>query len=122
MKLEVLKYLSDILYNLNAMDLYRQEARSVENIRQNQMLRDAIERRLCNVGEALYQANKLDKDLPITEKRKIMGMRHVLVHDYDKVNPETIYTIVNKHLDLLRQEIETILMANPPQGSLKLDD
>jgi uncharacterized protein with HEPN domain len=49
-------------------------------------------------------------------------MRHILVHDYDKVREDTLFIIVTKHLDLLRQEVETILMAHPPQGSLELDD
>jgi len=105
MRLEVLKYLADILISFEYLDIYQKEVKSFEAFKSNSMLMDAIERRLSIIGEALYQANKMDKDLPITDKKKIMGLRHILVHDYDKVNPAILYTIITKNTTLLKTEV-----------------
>ena len=122
MKLETLKFLFDIRASLDVLDEYQAAVTSVSAITSNTMLHDALQRRLSIIGEALWRADKLEKALPITDKQKIKGLRHILIHDYDKVNEETLFIVVTRHLDLLRQEIEAIIKANPPQGPMELDD
>ena len=73
MKLEVLKYLADMDISLKQLMEYKFKLTELEDLTANIMLKDAIERRLSIIGEALYQANKMDKDLSITNKKKIMG-------------------------------------------------
>lgn len=40
---------------------------------------DAVERRLAITGEVLWKLTKLDKDIKITDQKKIIGLRHILV-------------------------------------------
>lgn len=122
MRLEVLKYLSDILLSIEVLEQYSVQVKSFGEFESNMMLVDAVERRLSIIGEALYQANKLDNTLAITDKKKIMGMRHILVHDYDKIQPEILYTIITKNLNQLKAEVGTIVREHPPKGSMTLDD
>ncbi len=122
MKLEVLKFLADIQRALNSLQVYGGAEMSYSDFKANEMLQAAVERKLTIIGEALFQIDKIDKDVPITDKKKIKGLRHILVHDYDKINPETLYTIITKNIDLLKKEVETILIQYPPQGSMTLDD
>lgn len=88
MKLEVLKFLGDILLSFEKLELYAAKVSSFAAFETDFMLTDAIEHRLSIIGEALYQANKLDNSLAITDKKKIMRLRHILMHDYDKIKPE----------------------------------
>jgi uncharacterized protein with HEPN domain len=69
----------------------------------------ALERGVAIIGEALYQADKLNKDLAITNLSRIKATRHIVVHDYDVVDRTQIFVIVQKHLPLLKTEVESIL-------------
>ena len=66
--------------------------------------RSAVERELQIIGEAMMQ---LDYNFPelaqrITDYRKIIGFRHVLVHGYDSLNSKTVWNVVETKLRLLR--------------------
>lgn len=69
----------------------------------------ALERGIAIIGEAIYQADKLQKNLPITNVTRIKATRHIIVHDYDVVDKVQIFSMVVKHLPLLKQEIQSIL-------------
>ncbi|HZI68998.1 MAG TPA: DUF86 domain-containing protein [Hanamia sp.] len=75
----------------------------------NLMLIDAVERRLSIVGEALWKLSKLNKDVKVTDQKKIIGLRHILVHDYDLIDDASIWKIVNNNLDILKEEIKKYL-------------
>lgn len=53
--------------------------------------------------------NKLDSTLPIANKTKIIGLRNILVQDYDIITPETIWQIVTTYLPILKSETVTII-------------
>lgn len=122
MKLELLKFLADMLFSIEKLETYRFGELPYSVFEQNFMMIDAAERRLIIIGEALYHADKPDKFLPITDKKKIIGLRYILVHDDDKVNPETLYAIITKYLGLLKTEVVAILEQHPLQGPITLDD
>ncbi len=121
MELEVLKYLHDILESIEKLILYSAQIDKIGHIEESTMLKDAIERRLSIIGEALYQANKINKDIPISNKNKIIALRHIIVYDYDKVNPAGLYIILKEHIGLLHNEVKNILDQFPPMENIKLD-
>jgi uncharacterized protein with HEPN domain len=88
------KYLEDILISISEIESYIANITSYQDIEKNMMLFDALCRRFSIIGEALYQANKVDKDLQITSKEKIMGLRHIIVHDYDLVRAADLFIII----------------------------
>jgi len=45
----------------------------------------------------------------ITNKNKIIGLRHIIVHDYDVVRAADIWVIIQNQLPGLKLEIEAIL-------------
>ena len=62
---------------------------------------DAVERRLAIIGEALWKIDKINPHNNITDKRKIIGLRHILTHDYDLVSPDIIWKILsNKSISI----------------------
>ena len=75
----------------------------------NYILIDAIESRLAIIGEALWKASKLNKNIIVTEQNKIMGLRHILVHDYDLIDDASIWKIVQSNLKILQEETQKYL-------------
>lgn len=41
-------------------------------------------------GESLNQARKIQPDLPITDVQKIVGLRHIIAHDYYDVSSDRL--------------------------------
>lgn len=73
------------------------------------LLKDGILRRLSIIREALFQADKLNKTLPITDIKKIISLRHIIIHDYDKLDDNMVYQILLKNIEPLKTELELIL-------------
>lgn len=74
------------------------------------LVQDAVIRNLEIIGEA---AKKLsldfrdeNPDLPIKEA---IGMRNLLVHEYDYVNVDEVWKVVNEDLPVLIEQLEKIL-------------
>jgi len=109
MKHNVQKYLEDIRLSILDIENDTEKITSAKQIEENQLLFDGLCRRFAIIGEPVYRADKIDKHLPITDKRKIMGLRHIIVHDYDLVRAADLWTIINKHLSVLKAEVEAIL-------------
>ena len=106
---DIEKYLEDIKLSIQDIEIYIVDISTSYQYQKYNKTKDAVERRLAIIGEALNKLNKIDNSISITNKTKIIGLRHILVHDYDLINPETIWQIVTKHLPLLKSEVENIL-------------
>ncbi len=68
-----------------------------------------MERRFAIIGEALWKANKLNKNILVSDQKKIIGLRHILVHDYDLIDDASIWKIVQNNLKVLKEEIQKYL-------------
>jgi uncharacterized protein with HEPN domain len=69
----------------------------------------AVERNLEIIGEALNRIIKVEKEIPISNKEKIIGTRNRISHGYDKVSDEVLWGIINKSLPILKSEVHQIL-------------
>ena len=69
----------------------------------------AVERGISIIGEALNKANKIKKDLEITNLKNIIGMRHIVIHDYDMIEAERLYITIKKYIPILKEEISKYL-------------
>jgi uncharacterized protein with HEPN domain len=106
---EVLKYLDDILFSLNRIEFHLKDIRSFSSFKDAWTVYDAVERRLAIIGEAVWQIDKIDSELQIRDKKKIIGFRHILTHDYDIVSPDIVWRIIQNHLPSLREDITNLL-------------
>jgi uncharacterized protein with HEPN domain len=86
-------------------------AKSETDFLADKQLRWSIERGFEIVGEALSQLNKIDPALAgqITDYRKIISFRNVLIHGYSHINPAITWDIVQNNLPILRHELEELL-------------
>ena len=74
-------------------------------------LRSAVERQFEIVGEALSQAIKLEPDLTnaISEARRVISFRNILIHGYAAVSNEVVWDVLQKDLPTLCREVDTLL-------------
>ena len=74
---------------------------------------DITERHFITIGEAACKVPKdIQKKYYDIKWREVMGMRHVVVHDYDEVDFEVIWDVVDLHLYDLKQKLQKILEEN----------
>ncbi len=75
--------------------------------------RRAVERDLEIIGEAVNRIIKEDKNFRIENAQKIIGTRNRIIHGYDTISDDLIWSIVVNHLPKLKNEIKG-LMENLP--------
>ncbi|MGA2500819.1 MAG: HepT-like ribonuclease domain-containing protein [Tepidisphaeraceae bacterium] len=81
-------------------------------------LQSHIYRHLMIIGEAAWNLSQAvkDRNRHIPWKR-FEGMRHIMVHDYFKVDWDLVYSTARDHVPVLKPHIEAILASLPPEGS-----
>jgi uncharacterized protein with HEPN domain len=109
MKREEKKYLFDILESIEAIELYLHASSTYQDFSKNQMLQDATIRRLEIIGEATIQLLKISPALIISDSRKIKGLRNRIAHEYDMIEIDEVWIIIQRNLPILKQEIKQLL-------------
>ncbi len=76
------------------------------------LIQDAVYRNLEVIGEA---ASKIDEktrqSFPEVPWRKIVGMRNVLIHQYEGIAPEVTWLAVSNELPKLKASLQKIVPA-----------
>lgn len=104
------KYLYDIV-NCCEFVLEMTKGKTVENYKHDRLFRSALERELQIIGEAMLQLDNISPEISdrIAEHRNIIGFRHVLVHGYDNLDPDTVWNIVETKVSCLLVQAKTLL-------------
>lgn len=110
MQLEARKYLYDIQQAAMLIAEFT-AGRDFDDYVGDAMLRAAVEREFEIVGEALNRLVKLDQAIAsrISEYRRIIGFRNLLIHGYADVDDLLVWDVVQSKLPVLRQEIDMLL-------------
>ncbi len=69
----------------------------------------AIERNLEIIGEAVNRIRNKDKSFKISNAEKIIGTRNRIIHGYDNISDDLIWSIVINHLPKLKEEVSRLL-------------
>ena len=109
MSKEINAYYEDIQFSISRIEYHIKPVTTFSEFKNAFTIYDAVERRLSIIGEALWKIDKIDGNAAITDKQRIIGLRHILTHDYDLVSAEIIWKIIEKNLPLLKQEVDKIL-------------
>jgi uncharacterized protein with HEPN domain len=110
MRLEAKKYLYDV-QRAAALIADFTSGKSFDDYTKNPMLRSAVERQFEIVGEALAGLAKHDNALVtrLTDYRRIISFRKILIHGYADVDDRLVWDIVETKLPLLRHEVDALL-------------
>jgi uncharacterized protein with HEPN domain len=91
-------------------------SKSLDEYRHDRLLRQAIERNLEIIGEAIRRLMSVDPETAarVSRHRQIIAFRNLLIHGYDVVDDARVWQVLNQDLPALRQEIEVLLAQDPP--------
>ena len=108
---DIKKYLLDILDAIEFIQKQFKEKKIYSEFHNNELLKAAIERKVAIIGEALNKALKIEPNLTITNKQKIVSLRNRIIHSYDTVDDIMIWEIVINHIPVLKLEVENLMNA-----------
>ena len=110
MRLESKTFLEDIRQAV-ALILDFTRGKTFSNYENDALLRSGVERQFEIIGEALNRLNRVDPATAdqISQARRIIGFRNILVHGYDIVENTVVWDIVEKNIPILHTEILSLL-------------
>ncbi len=112
---KILKWLFDIKFAINEIEKYFEEKeKNFFEYQKNIMLKRAIERDLEIIGEAINRILTKDQSFEdkITDAKSIIGLRNLVIHAYDSISDENIWSIIISHLPKLKIEIDSLIELN----------
>jgi len=102
----------DILDNARSVLSYT-EGMAYNDYLANSLVQDASERCLARISEAAIKLGAFAPDLlPEHDWPNIRGIGNLLRHDYDKLNIDRIWLIIELHLQPLINGIEAAMQAH----------
>ncbi len=108
--IKVLKRLKDIKSSIDAINgfLLRQPKR-FDVFCSDEMFKSAVLYHITIIGEAINYILRLKPDIAITSARKIVNTRNYIIHGYDSLDNEILWSIVINHIPKLEGEIIKLL-------------
>jgi uncharacterized protein with HEPN domain len=105
----LLKYLLDIEAVIFELELIIER----HNSDYNKFVSDfisvrAVERDLMIIGEAVANIIKIESTLTISGAKHIIGLRNIIVHAYDAIDPAALWKILMKDLPILKVEVQKL--------------
>jgi uncharacterized protein with HEPN domain len=90
--------------------------RSLHDYQTDELLRAALERFFIIIGEALSRLEKVDiaQVNQISEYRRIIGFRNVLVHGYEMIDDQIVWQTIQQHVPILKAQVEKLLASFGP--------
>lgn len=103
---KVSSYIEEILSAIGEIEEFTKDI-DFDSYIKSEKTKAAVERKLLIIGEALNQLSKNKGDLEgeITDLKKIITLRNILVHSYFGVDDFIIYDVITTKLNQLKLEI-----------------
>ena len=97
--------MEDILSAINNVEEYTKDL-SEEQLKESKLYLHATIYNVQIIGEAVYKLTKdFKKEHPETPWPLIEKMRHILVHDYFRINFEILWTVIKEDIPLLKEQV-----------------
>jgi len=108
-----LRRLRDVLENADLISQYTRDL-DFELLKQNKLVRDAVERCLSRVSEAATKlGNFAERQFPAHNWKNIRDLGNILRHEYERVDAEIVWNIISHWLHPLVIEVRTFLAQYP---------
>lgn len=110
MDIDIKTCLYDIINAINEVDSFFMDRPKSFIAYQNDIrTKRAVERNIEIIGEALNRILSKDQTIKISNSRKIVDTRNRIIHGYDSVSDDIVWSVVIKHIPILKQEAEKLL-------------
>jgi len=87
-------------------------SRSLSEFLADELVQSAVVRCVEVIGEAARMvSDQTRRRVPGIPWTLIVGMRHILAHDYGVVNLDKVYDVVTRHVPALIAELEPLIAA-----------
>ena len=107
---EILTYLQDVLDAINDMQsCFVGYPNRFDLFEKDIMRKCVVERKVEIMGEAINRIRKTDSSVVIPNARAIIDTRNRIIHAYDNVQPEFLWSLVIRHIPKLKLDIELII-------------
>ena len=104
------KHLYDILDAINEIEsFFGDKPKHFNEFCNDLCLRRAVERDIEIIGEAMNRILKENRNIAITNSRKIVDARNYIIHGYDSLSADILWSIVINHLPKLKEEAQILL-------------
>ncbi len=104
------KNLQDILTAIEEIEsFFASKPKLFNDFAENLILKRAVERDIEIIGEAVSRILKSDSKIKITNARKIVDARNYIIHGYDSLSVDVLWSIIIIHLPKLKTEVEELL-------------
>ena len=109
----VKKYLEDIKRAIWEIQITTEEKGRQYNVFLNDFVyRKFVERNIEIIGEAMNRILKIHPEINITSARKVVDTRNYVIHSYDSLLPDILWSIVINHLPKLKKDIDILLSSS----------
>ena len=106
------KHLQDIITAIEEIEsFFENQPKLFEEFNRDLRLRRAVERNVEIIGEAMNRILKVNSDITITNSRKIVDARNYIIHGYDSLSIDILWSIVVNLLPKLKQEAIALLKS-----------
>lgn len=110
--IRILTYLQDVLDAINDLQLcFEGFPNRYDLFEKDIMRRCVVERKVEIMGEAINRIRKIDSTIEIPNARAIIDTRNRIIHAYDNVRPEFLWSLVLRHIPQLKLDVEEVLAA-----------
>lgn len=106
---EIKTYLTDIKQAIAEINSFLPEKKDFFEFKKDLKTRRAIERNIEIIGEAAKRLIDRQPNIEITDVRKIIDTRNRIIHGYDSVSEDIIWSIIIRNLPLLEVEVNKFL-------------
>lgn len=106
-------WLYDILHSIEEIGSYfENKPLDFLEYQKDTKTKRAVERNIEIIGEAVNRILKENPDFKIENARNIVGTRNRIIHSYDNIADDMIWSIVIRSLPKLKSEVNDLLNSD----------
>lgn len=102
-------WLFDVKKAIEEIDSFLPTERNFHEFRKDIKTKRAVERNIEIIGEAVNRIIGIHPEIAISNSKKIIATRNRIIHGYDSVSEEILWSIIVNNLPELRQDIDKLL-------------
>jgi uncharacterized protein with HEPN domain len=112
MDIRIRSWLLDIQQSIDEIVEFIGELRDFSSYKSDLKTKKAVERNIEIIGEAVNRILREDANFQIDNAKYIIGTRNRIIHSYDNISDEIIWTIITRELPKLKEHVESYLTEN----------